>query len=486
VYQSLLTRKYLTSKVMPLLAAIAVLLCVAMELIVWSVMGGFLQSYVQMGRKLMGDVAISASVEGIPHYAELMRRLREDPMVAAATPTIETAGLLGLDGNRADTLLVKGIDPVTFDEVTGFADTLWWRPLDKPLPKDREREDPRLDPKYATRFQQALDFSRTLEIPTPNGTVPGIILGIEVIGKRGVRADGGWITLYGFTPGRSVTVSVLSQDRRGQMIDATTRTMTIVNESKSGIFEIDANTVYVPLALAQRMVRMNEAKIAKPGDPYATPTPEAVGIDPARVTTILVRGKDPDQAVALRERCQQIYAEMAADRPEMPVEVSFTTWRDRNAQMIGAVEKETGLVMFIFGVISLTSIFLVLAIFWSMVSEKTKDIGVLRAIGATRAGIAWLWLRYGLAIGLVGALLGGVVAYFIVRNINEIHEWLGRSLGLYIWDPKVYYFTEIPNQIDWTKFAIIIGLGVLASVLGALVPAIKAARMDPVKALRFE
>src|SRR5207245_840798 len=96
---------------------------------------------------------------------------------------------------------------------------------------------------------------------------------------------------------------------------------------------------------------------------------------------------------------------------------------------------------------------LVLAIFWAMVSEKTKDVGVLRALGASRSGIAWLWVRYGLAIGVVGAVLGVCGAYLIVLNINPIHEWMGRAMGIQIWSPKIYYFTQIPNQVNPVRAA---------------------------------
>ena len=154
--------------------------------------------------------------------------------------------------------------------------------------------------------------------------------------------------------------------------------------------------------------------------------------------------------------------------------------------MINAVKKETGLVLFIFSFISLTAVFLVLAIFWSMVSEKTKDVGILRAVGASRAGIAGVWLAYGMMIGVVGSGLGGTLAYVVVKNINPIHEWLGKTFDLYIWDPRIYYFSEVPSQMDASKAAIVLAGGIISSVLGALIPAVRAASMDPVKALRFE
>jgi lipoprotein-releasing system permease protein len=91
-----------------------------------------------------------------------------------------------------------------------------------------------------------------------------------------------------------------------------------------------------------------------------------------------------------------------------------------------------------------------------------------------------------MAIGIVGSAAGGVLAYVIVTNINPIHEWLGSALGIYIWDPSVYYFTEIPNKVEPGKAALVLIGGVVFSVFGALLPAIRAAWMDPVKALRFE
>jgi lipoprotein-releasing system permease protein len=166
--------------------------------------------------------------------------------------------------------------------------------------------------------------------------------------------------------------------------------------------------------------------------------------------------------------------------------VTVETWQEANAMFLGAVEKETVLMTFLFGMISLVAVFLIFCIFYMIVVEKTKDIGIVKSVGATSAGVAGIFLGYGLAIGVVGGLLGLGIAYVIVRYINEIHTALGTLFGLKIWDPEVYAFDVIPNQMDPPTVIIIVCVAIVSSVLGALVPALRAAQLNPVEALRFE
>ncbi|MEM1424454.1 MAG: FtsX-like permease family protein, partial [Planctomycetota bacterium] len=227
-----------------------------------------------------------------------------------------------------------------------------------------------------------------------------------------------------------------------------------------------------------------------------TPTvqlPSAREVIPARATNILIRAAQGYTGREAEGAAEAVYAAFAQDNDGYPTwdgweDTYVYVWEEKPGlrEFINAVRKETGLVLVLFVFISLTAVFLVGAIFWSMVSEKTKDIGILRAVGAGRVGVAWLFVRYGLAIGIVGSLVGGALAYVIVTNINPIHEWLGQTLNLYIWDPSVYYFTEIPSRVEPDKALIVLAGGVLFSALGALIPAARAASMNPVRALRFE
>src|SRR3954471_17851531 len=110
MYQALLTRRYLLSKVMPLLAMVAVLLCTAMVLITWSVMGGFLNMLVNTGRTMTGDVTITWPTTGFGYYDDLIERLEKDPAVEAAAPAIESFGLLNLPDGRNEPVIVRGVE----------------------------------------------------------------------------------------------------------------------------------------------------------------------------------------------------------------------------------------------------------------------------------------------------------------------------------------------------------------------------------------
>ena len=487
---------------MPLLASAAVMLCVAMVLVVWSVMGGFLKTLLESGKSLIGDVSITWPVQGIPHYDELVERLEADPMVARATPVVECPGMISLPSTDSKPVQVIGIEPQGYAAVTGYAERLWWRTLEEPMPRDKERADPRLN--MPEEMAQWLSDGRSLaeRDPDTGEERPAAVLGLDVTGYNNRRKPEGFVDpRFYFMPDREVTLSVPPLSDRGVVIDMATRRLPVANEFRTGFYEADANWVFLPLSTLQQMLRLDEATrvvksrghgkvVTGPDGQRSFERPVAVERVPARATSVLVKAAEGIGADALETRCKELYAAFALGHSDAPPaeRIPIFTWENKPGlkTFIGAVRKETALVLVLFSFISLTAVFLVFAIFWSMISEKTKDIGVLRALGAGRPGVAWLFVRYGLAIGIVGSLAGLTLASLIVININPIHEWLGSALGVWVWDPEVYLFITIPNEVVPWKAAVVTLAGVLSSAVGAMIPAIRAAWMDPVRALRFE
>ncbi|MBZ0171796.1 MAG: FtsX-like permease family protein, partial [Phycisphaerales bacterium] len=483
------------------------------------VMGGFLNTLVQSGRTMIGDVSIYWPNVGFPHYDELCERLEADNQVDAACPIIESFGVVALPDDQVHGVMVKGVDGERYTRVTEFERTVWWRPLDNPMRKDKDRDDPRLG---QSNYWEGEDWNERLDsglsLSEPNGSA-AVVPGIELSGWNIRMPSGVYIpgapakaTRSGnarhvnlFLPDGDVTLHLMPLDNSGRGVEMVTRTVPVANEFHSGIFEADARTLFARFDLVQSMLNMDRAeRIERPESPFefdpatgqlVEAAARVVGIDPARATTVLVRAAAgvPVESEAdidrFREVCEAIYSDFAADHDGQvpgPGNIIVRSWRDLNRTTIAAVEKETGLVLFVFGLVCFTTVFLVLAIFWSMVSEKTKDIGILRSLGGSTTGITWLWLRYGGAVGIVGSGAGLLAAWLVVRNINEIHEWLGANVGLVIWDPSVYYFFEIPSDMDWQKAAIVVIAGIGTCLFGAALPALRAGLMDPVRALRFE
>lgn len=521
MYQVLLTRRYLFSKVMPLLASLGVMLCSAVVLVTWSVMGGFLVMLINTGRTMAGDVVVRWPGTGIPHYEDLIKRLEAEPGVEAAAPVVEAFGMISPPDGSTEGVVIRGVDS-RFANVTRYSEIIWWRKPAAALPKDTERRDPRLGEISGTTWDELYEQGLKLERrdPRTGDLRPAVVPGIHVMGtsrrtregfywprvteRRG--SDGTREEINQFMPrDGSVTITVLPLDSKGQPLEPFSSVLPVANEFQSGVYDYDSRVVLVNLAEAQRMLRMQQAKrLARPGEAGVVEQPSGEGFagqdsppalvdDPARVTDVVVKGRGPmatsAEARALAGRVEAVYTKFAQDHAgQVPdvMDVSIMTWEDQNRTFISAVKNEISLLLVLFCFISITVVFLVIAIFWSMVREKTMDIGVLRAVGGRASGVAGLWLCYGLAIGLVGSSLGLGLAYTIVGNINPIHDWMGEQLGIVVWDPAVYYFSKIPNRVDAGHAAIVFAGGVVSCVVGALVPALRAAVMSPVRALRNE
>ncbi len=121
-----------------------------------------------------------------------------------------------------------------------------------------------------------------------------------------------------------------------------------------------------------------------------------------------------------------------------------------------------------------------------IVVEKTKDIGIMKALGAPSSGVMSIFIGYGFSLGLVGSGVGMVGGLLFVANINKIAALIETVTGQEVFDPTVYYFQSIPTIVDPQTVVGVVAGAVTIAVLASVLPALRAARLHPVRALRYE
>jgi lipoprotein-releasing system permease protein len=321
---------------------------------------------------------------------------------------------------------------------------------------------------------------------TDVASYPGMIPGSMVVGihRESNGQTVGRDPLLYITPVKLTTIAIRPHSFGVDVNDKSERIYWIVDDSHTGLWQYDNSFVYVPFEQLQTDLRMTAEDVLDPD------TGKKIGQEPARTSEIHVKvkdGYDLNQAKnEVEQVVKQVFAENKANVGTFYPEPRVQTWREKQAVWINAIQNEELLTVFLFAIISLVAIFLIFCIFYMIVVEKTKDIGIIKSVGATSSGVAGIFLGYGLAIGIVGALLGLLVSFLIVHNINELHTALGKLFGIQIWNPEVYLFDKIPNTMRWRDVLVIVPIAIISSVLGALLPAIRAARLHPVESLRWE
>ena len=194
------------------------------------------------------------------------------------------------------------------------------------------------------------------------------------------------------------------------------------------------------------------------------------------VDAIEVYADDPDAMDRLRPLIQE-----AAERP-----IYIVDWRQRNATFFSALVVERNVMFIILTLIILVAALNVISGMTMLVKEKTRDIAILRTIGATRGSVLRIFLIVGLSIGFVGTLAGFVLGTVITLNIEAIRQGISRLLNMELFSPELYFLSQLPADMDSVETAVVVAMALGLSLLATIYPAWKAARTDPVVALKAD
>ena len=478
VYKYLLCWRYLKTRYIAIASVVSVMLGVATMIVVNSVMAGFSDKMRDRLHGVLADVVVeSYSLDGFYDSDEVLARINKvaGKDIEAMAATMETFGLMKFRvGGESVTRQVQviGVEPLERAKTGEFAEFLMTgrtvRDSKTGLPTEEKLSPPSfevpeslklsspagamfkdLKPDEDKAFVQAIQDQMNEQVPD-RGAVIGWALGTIHSGGR---------DQFIAPPGTRIG---LVFPKAGNRPEAAYDDFSVVGYFKSGMSEYDSMHVYVPLARLQHMRLLIDQK------------------GRGAVNAIQIKVKP---GVNIDEVSANVQTALETLRPMF---FRVATWEQKQGPLLAAVAIEQSILnMLLFFIIAVAG-FGILAIFSMIVVEKTRDIGIMKALGASTAGVRGIFLGYGLLLGIVGSGVGMAGGLAFVAYINEVETILSKVLGHKVFDDSIYYFSEIPTLVSPWTVAWIVGGALFIAVAASVWPAQRAARMHPVRALRFE
>ena len=265
------------------------------------------------------------------------------------------------------------------------------------------------------------------------------------------------------------------------------RLLRLVEELAADVIVITGdylNLSYIHDATAQRETRELLSQLRAPDGVYAIRG--TLAVDPSEVVARLLDGLNitwlRDQVASLWQKFRQEKA--GEDQAYLLDTVTVQSWKDYRRASIAPMEKEQAVMTVMFAFVGITTVFIVFVVFYMIISHKSKDIGILKSIGASNVDIVGLFCGFAFLVGLLGSGVGLFAGWLFLLKINRIEDWLFEHFGFQLWDRTIYAIGDIPSQVEFKVLVIILFSAIGACLAGALVPSWKAARLKPAETLQ--
>jgi lipoprotein-releasing system permease protein len=445
MYKVVLALRYLLKRRITYFAVLAVALCVFIVAVVMTVMTGLVGGFKQKNHDFVGDCVVGTpSLVGFAYYEEFVEVLESSDSVESVSPVIKSYALLRRrEGTGERPVEIMGIDPVRHGRATGFGETLYYR---------RDNVSKAFEPIY-----------------DPN--LLGCVLGIDLALARDEESK------YSYDPSPArvgLVISCVPLSAQGAPAKeglglVNTQTFFYSDHSQSGLARVDNSLIYLPFEQAQLLCGM--------------------GVSVRRASAIHVKFS---RGVAVRDGCRQVASLWREFREGKAAEsqaylldtVTVQSWKEYRRGSIAPMEKEQMVMSVMFGFVGITTVFIVLVVFYMIISDKSKDIGILKSVGASNLDVVELFSLFSFLVGLTGSVMGLFGGWLFLLNINRIEDWLFRKVGFQLWDRTIFAIGDIPSQIEVGVLIVIAVSAIAACLVGALLPSWRAARLRPVDSLQ--
>jgi lipoprotein-releasing system permease protein len=271
----------------------------------------------------------------------------------------------------------------------------------------------------------------------------------------GVIAIGGSLaSQFNVTVGQSITL-ILPQGKATIVgTIPSIQSFRVVAIFQTGMAQYDSSFVFLPLSAAQNLFDQ-----------------------PNTATQIQVFVQDPDNDGPIKQA-------IVAAFPNQPL--SIQDWKQNNDSFLAAVTVEGNVMFLILTLIIVVAAFNVISSMIMMVKDKARDIAILRTMGARSGAILRIFLMAGASVGITGTIIGFVLGVVFCANIEAIKTFVSRVTGTPLFDPTVYYLESLPAKLDWHQVTTVLVMSIILSLLATIYPSLRAAKIDPIEALRRE